>query len=1393
MSSVLSVTQDPQGYIWVGTDGAGLQKYDGVQFTHLRFPDQDNDHHVSDIFATPQGTIYFASLYKGFFRLQGHAYKQLYVPEPERGSCLAMTVSDSLLFMVAGMDLFVATEKKMLYHLRLPRSRLINKVHQVIPLDHAAIVLTDMGGFYLHAHGIVKLETWLKKSPEFVGRLAAGRFDGRTLDLYSEDLEHQFSVVINPRNKIHSCYKKLLIRHGMLPGEKILKGTFRKAQLLFQTDRNRLIVLTPAGFKSIVHNTQDDIREISGILIDRNEDFWLSTYRQGLYKVSLEPFTRLEIHPLYKDPYIGFCFKTKESEVLISTLNNKTYIGSFFKSGFEEMDLRLCGAALHQGIYYFATDQGIYRLKNGKLVQVDLPGSDQYITLIFSDGERLWYSPREKGLISCDVRTKSSKSYRHLYKTFPRYFYTAQLSFDQTRIFFGSNGGIHVYDLVRKRFSDLTPVFNMKGSYAGVSTIDAYGTRWFTLEKGLAGITKRDEYVTLSDEAYFPSTLFYTLSSDKYGNLLAGTNKGIAVLRVDQSGHVLDYFNYSAENGFAGYETHMRAQFQDEGSIFLGTIEGLFFINTDILMNLPCPPKPIVKFNKNVRRHSAFEEDDLFQFTYLSVNPKMAGVKYTYRLRGVTDAWSNLTTRKETYFSNLSAGEYIFEVKATYDGIEYGPVGRYLLKREVPFWKTKWFVLLLIISLVVGNILVLDKSKNFQISKIFETKDMEVTKGVISIILCFGLLANCGAHLLAAYVDETIPALHQLNLGVGVLLLTLFIVSLLQSGYRRFHRFLLPVGLLIVVSQSYLGAYLSGIHPFYVIIIALTNTLTPFIFNKIRDVILFSIFHLLCTCSILLLLEDTIYNELLFLIATLVAVCLSVFTTYIRNEALEKLIFISGVINKGSLMTIAIDGRNNVIYTSENTKHFFPFHHEEMIGKPIAELNRYVTEELVQDGQDFSTDFEDDKKYLVPMCTTAGDEVWIEWTCKVFSASVRVIFGQDVTDRVKLASNYGLLVENAEDMIYQADVNGHIVFANQRSLDMLGYTEAELLSKYTVSIADDSYKEAVRKFYRTQFEQRVKTTYFEFPLKAKDGSVRWIGQNTTLLYVVGSERLVSGFLCLARDITEKKAQQELIQEQNSDITASINYAQRIQFNLLPGQEQLAELFRESAVLYWPKDIVSGDFYWAQRIGRYTVFALSDCTGHGVPGSFMTLLGINLLNEVAREEQVSDPAVILTRIDEKLARVLPRGGEVNMRDGMELTLAIFDTETNVVQYASAGGKFIVRNQEGLMIHRGDSKHIGDAAELHFQGYSTHTFSYAADDTFFFLSDGLQDQFGGEKNKKFTLKKILELLEKSGSEPVRPVLRMLDNHLQSWKGKAAQTDDITVVAFRVGEKRHEEGAD
>ena len=147
------------------------------------------------------------------------------------------------------------------------------------------------------------------------------------------------------------------------------------------------------------------------------------------------------------------------------------------------------------------------------------------------------------------------------------------------------------------------------------------------------------------------------------------------------------------------------------------------------------------------------------------------------------------------------------------------------------------------------------------------------------------------------------------------------------------------------------------------------------------------------------------------------------------------------------------------------------------------------------------------------------------------------------------------------------------------------------------------------------FKNKEKSSYKEFPILKKNGDVIWIGQHVTTLFAPGSTSFISGFICLARDISNRRTQQALIQKQQDSITSSINYARRIQFNLLPHERVLTSCFKEHFIIYKPKDIVSGDFYWMEKIGSQTILALSDCTGHGVPGSFMSLLGINLLNSI----------------------------------------------------------------------------------------------------------------------------------------------------------------------------------
>ena len=319
-------------------------------------------------------------------------------------------------------------------------------------------------------------------------------------------------------------------------------------------------------------------------------------------------------------------------------------------------------------------------------------------------------------------------------------------------------------------------------------------------------------------------------------------------------------------------------------------------------------------------------------------------------------------------------------------------------------------------------------------------------------------------------------------------------------------------------------------------------------------------------------------------------------------------------------------------------------------------------------------------------------------------------------------------------------------------------------------------------FYRRHFATKKLTSYKEFPIIKKNGEEIWIGQSITTLFSPGSKTQINGFIALSRDITEIRKKNNLIQEQTESITASINYARRIQHNLLPSKKEFEETFDDFFIFSRPKDIVSGDFYWMETIGNDTILVLGDCTGHGVPGSFMTLLGFNLLNSTVLENRIIDPGQILNRVDQKLIEYLPKGENKNIvNDAMELAICVFNNQTNEMSYACAGSRFLIYEKESFTMYKGDNKHAGDIEE-NFQGYSTHFTTLDSDYNLYLFSDGFQDQFGGFKDKKFSFRRLLELFEANINLPLKEQQRLIIETFDQWVGETEQTDDVTVLSIQ-----------
>jgi serine phosphatase RsbU (regulator of sigma subunit) len=282
--------------------------------------------------------------------------------------------------------------------------------------------------------------------------------------------------------------------------------------------------------------------------------------------------------------------------------------------------------------------------------------------------------------------------------------------------------------------------------------------------------------------------------------------------------------------------------------------------------------------------------------------------------------------------------------------------------------------------------------------------------------------------------------------------------------------------------------------------------------------------------------------------------------------------------------------------------------------------------------------------------------------------------------------------------------------------------------------------------------------------------------------------------------TEISEQKHVIEEKNLHITDSIRYAERLQAAILPKDEMFAKHFTDFHILYRPKDIVSGDFYWMESLpptpsqggGAICYLAVADCTGHGVPGAMVSMVGFQGLNKAVLEEKLTSPAAILQRLSDHVEEAFEKSGG-SVKDGMDICLVAIDTKKRTVTYAGAHNALWILSSKQELPHanlreeengyrmfelKADRRSIGGFMDA--GSFTETTVELNEGDRLFLFSDGFADQFGGPQGKKMGSKRMRETVREmalSGN------LVALGAIFEDWKGKEEQIDDVTVIAVTV----------
>jgi serine phosphatase RsbU (regulator of sigma subunit) len=281
------------------------------------------------------------------------------------------------------------------------------------------------------------------------------------------------------------------------------------------------------------------------------------------------------------------------------------------------------------------------------------------------------------------------------------------------------------------------------------------------------------------------------------------------------------------------------------------------------------------------------------------------------------------------------------------------------------------------------------------------------------------------------------------------------------------------------------------------------------------------------------------------------------------------------------------------------------------------------------------------------------------------------------------------------------------------------------------------------------------------------------------LTLLKTRRLLNEKVNALEELEKQKVEME---KREKSITDSLNYAQRIQEALLPSEDYFRKFFKDSFIFFKPKDIVSGDFYWIGEKDSRIFIVAADCTGHGVPGALMSMIGLEIIEKTINEDGISIPSSILAVLNKELEKTFSREKNIGtiIRDGMDIGLCMIDTGNKKIEFAGAFlPLYLIRNNSLIEI-KGDKIIIGMNPSR--QPYSNHELEIMEDDILYLFSDGYVDQFGGAENKKFMYRRFRYLLTTIHGFPFADQKSVIEENIKTWMGGTTQLDDMMVLGFK-----------
>jgi len=419
-----------------------------------------------------------------------------------------------------------------------------------------------------------------------------------------------------------------------------------------------------------------------------------------------------------------------------------------------------------------------------------------------------------------------------------------------------------------------------------------------------------------------------------------------------------------------------------------------------------------------------------------------------------------------------------------------------------------------------------------------------------------------------------------------------------------------------------------------------------------------------------------------------------------------------------------------------------------------------------------------------------GETIWLEATATNLLSDPAIqgiiLNSRDITERrraereERMKSKMQALSENSPDLITRFTQEGEVFYINPMIENYTGQKPSELLNKKLeeIEVEDLIKREWVELLKEVEEKSENVNKEMDFPSVIGDRVMQ-----VNAIPEFDEEDVLESILMVSHDITERKQIELEMQSKNRKISESINYAKRIQGAILPNNAVIRQILPDSFILYKARDVVSGDFPWFINVGDIIYFAAVDCTGHGVPGALISLIGYFLLNDIVKGRKITDPGEILDHLDRSVTKTLRQdSSDSKTKDGMDIALCKIDQKSNEVSYAGAHRPLYFMNSGELQEIKGNKFPIGGGIYKNQTKFTSTTINVKRGDSVFFCSDGFPDQFGGPDNRKYGPRRLREAIVKYHKRPMTEINQLIDDEWTEWKGDHKQTDDVLLIGVR-----------